>query len=120
MSRIRGRDTGPERKMAKLLDDAGISYEDHPKLPGTPDFVIGKIAVFCDGNFWHGRDFWDKAKGLNAFWFNKISNNILRDRRIDNSLRILGMTVIRIWESDLNKKPDKCLNRILRAIQNSI
>ena len=115
MAKIKGRDTGPEKQMAALLDSASISYQRYAKLKGTPDFVIGDLALFVDGDFWHGKNFWHKASKLKPYWYNKIMNNFLRDRRIDNALRLQGLTVLRIWESDL-KDPAACLKKIRRAM----
>ncbi|MDO9333534.1 MAG: very short patch repair endonuclease, partial [Dehalococcoidales bacterium] len=57
MSRVKGRDTGPERRLRSKLDQLGISYIVYPKdLPGKPDIVFPehKVVVFVDGDFWHG------------------------------------------------------------------
>lgn len=115
MAKIRGRDTGPEKLMAALLDTEGIPYQRYAKISGTPDFVVGKLALFVDGDFWHGKNFWHKAPKLNPYWYNKIMNNILRDRKVDNMLRIQGMTVLRIWESEL-KNPPACIRKIKKAM----
>lgn len=115
MSKIRGRDTGPELKMAAALDTAGISYERYADLPGTPDFVIGSIVLMVDGDFWHGKNFWPRRSKLKPFWFDKIANNIRRDRRVRRKLRSMGYTILNIWESDL-KDIGRCIGRVQRAI----
>jgi len=77
-------------------------------LPGKPDIVFTKqrVAVFCDGDFWHGRD-WPARKrklhkGANALcWTKKIGANIQRDRLLDQDLKRLGWKVLRLWESDI-------------------
>src|SRR5512133_2766599 len=84
MSRIRGKDTGPERLMAALLNQVGIPYECHVKdLPGRPDFVIREhqVAVFVDGDFWHGWRFPQWQAKLTAFWREKNSAARQRDCR---------------------------------------
>lgn len=115
MSKIRGQNTGPERRMASLLKKAKIPFKKYPDLPGTPDFLLGKVALFVDGDWWHAKNLWKKADKLSPYWFDKLSNNYLRDRRTDNSLRIMGFKVLRIWESDL-KDEKRCLRRIRRAL----
>lgn len=81
-------------------------------LPGKPDicFMRAKVAVFCDGDFWHGRN-WARrrrklAKGANStYWVAKIQRNMERDRETDARLSALGWKVLRFWESDLLKDP---------------
>jgi DNA mismatch endonuclease (patch repair protein) len=119
MSRIRGRDTGPERTLAKLLADAGLIAELQPRgLPGKPDFVLRdhKLAIFVDGDFWHGWRFSRWKMKLSEKWEKKIESNRLRDARIGRQLRRQGWKVIRIWEHQIEKSPDFCVNRIRRQI----
>jgi DNA mismatch endonuclease (patch repair protein) len=77
-------------------------------LPGRPDIAFHRycVAVFCDGDFWHGRHLEDRvarlAKGHNApYWVAKISGNVARDRRNDDALRAQGWVVLRFWETDI-------------------
>lgn len=117
MSLIRSRDTGPERQLAKVLRGLKLKFRRHSKLPGTPDFVLleSKVAVFADGDFWHGRSFSAKREKLSPFWLDKITNNMARDRRVDRQLRRLGYSVIRVWEGDLKKREHWCSSRIVKA-----
>jgi DNA mismatch endonuclease (patch repair protein) len=113
MSKIRSRDTKIELHMAKLLDQHGIPYERcRADLPGKPDFVIGKLVVFMDGDFWHGRHFEKWSHKLKPFWLNKIANNKRRDRRVDSRLRRLGYRIMHVWETDIWKHGERCLKRI--------
>lgn len=81
-------------------------------IPGKPDFVFPrlKVAVFCDGDFWHGRN-WNHRrklleKGSNAsYWVSKIAANRARDRRVTKQLQLQGFTVVRLWESDIKRDP---------------
>lgn len=115
MSRIRSKDTKPEMVMAGILDSAGITYVRHPKMIGTPDFLIdGCVVVQVDGEFWHGRHFKKIECKLNSFWKDKLLKNMRRDARVDRGLRRKGLSVIRIWENDL-KRPDRCLARIRKV-----
>jgi len=116
MSRIRGKDTGPERTMEKLLRKAKIRFRKHYDITGTPDFALPerKVAIFVDGDFWHGYDYEKKGRKLPKFWKEKIERNIARDRRDRARLRRLGWKVVRVWEHDLERNPDKLVGRISR------
>jgi len=119
MSRIRGKDTGPERTMAKALRKAGLRPKRHDaRLPGRPDFVFAraKVAVFVDGDFWHGWRFPAWEHKLTPFWREKIGKNRERDKRNFRRLRRDGWTVIRIWEHDVERAPEACIARILSSL----
>ena len=120
MSRIRGRDTGPERVMARVLADAGLMVEAQARdLPGRPDFVLRElqIAIFVDGAFWHGWRFPAWRHKLSERWEIKIEQNRNRDRRNHRSLRHKGWTVIRVWDFQLNRNPDLCVQRLLKSVR---
>lgn len=111
MKRIGSKDTSIEVRLRKELWSRGIRYrKNFKKLPGSPDIAITKykIAVFCDSEFWHGKD-WDKLKsrlgdGNNPkYWVKKIAENIERDKRKDAELKDLGWTILHFWEKDINK-----------------
>jgi DNA mismatch endonuclease (patch repair protein) len=119
MSRIRGKNTKIEISVFNRLEALKIPFSKHEKgLPGSPDIVFNehKVAVFLDGDFWHGRGFSGWSNKLNEFWRNKIINNIRRDRRNDRHLRKMGWSVIHIWGSDVKKSPDKAITRIIRLL----
>ena len=111
MSAIRAKHTGCELQLRKCLSALGLRYRLHKAgLPGRPDivFVCAKVAVFCDGDFWHGRKW--KARQANGqfkvrrrYWTQKIEENIRRDRRVNRKLRKLGWLVLRYWESEIRK-----------------
>ncbi len=92
-------------------------------LPGRPDlaFIRCKVAVFCDGDFWHGRN-WSLrrrrlARGSHPrYWIAKIKRNRERDREVVRSLRQLGWLVIRVWESDVLKNAEVAARRIARVV----
>ncbi len=118
MSRIRGRNTGIEDRVKILLRSNKIKFEQHPKIFGNPDFLVGKkTLVFCDGDFWHGYQYEKKKKPKKKFWKDKIMGNIKRDRRVSKKLRREGYSVIRLWEHDIEKRPLVCLNRIVRFMR---
>ncbi len=124
MSLIRSTNTKPELRLRKMLSahlyPLGYRYKIHyKKIPGKPDvvFVGKKIAIFMDGSFWHGHTI-DKVRlrPEGDFWRNKIENNMARDKRINARLKRLGWEVIRVWEHDVMKSPDKVMRRILRSV----
>lgn len=120
MKNIRSKDTSIELKLRKELWRRGYRYrKNYTELPGKPDIVLTKykIAIFCDSEFFHGKD-WEvlKAqleKGKNAdFWIKKISKNQQHDDDINKQLQFLGWTVIRFWGKDIMKKTDECIQVI--------
>ncbi len=125
MSRIRSKDTKLEtdffKLVSRILYPKGLRYRKHyKKLTGRPDivFVSRKIAVFIDGDFWHGYNFGKIKNRLpKKYWRAKIKNNIKRDRKITKTLKKDGWVVIRIWEHEVKKQPAKALNRIVYALK---
>jgi len=118
MSRIRGSNTKIDLKMKKILSELGYSHQMYPKMFGNPDFIIKrkKIAIFCDGDFWHGYKYDSKKKPAKKFWRNKIEGNMRRDKKISRKLRREGWSVLRFWEHDIEKSPDVCERKIARKI----
>jgi len=118
MSRIRGTNTKIDLKMKVVLADIGYKFEMYPKMFGNPDFVLKrkKIIIFCDGDFWHGYRYQEKKKPSKKFWRNKIEGNMERDARITRKLRKNGWSVLRFWEHDIEKNPEKCVRRIRKKI----
>ncbi|MBO4224737.1 very short patch repair endonuclease [Bradyrhizobium neotropicale] len=119
MSRIRGRDTNPELVISALLRGQGLDFEVHARdLPGRPDFVFRdeRVAVFCDGDFWHGWRFSRWRLKLSEKWEQKIERNRWRDARNHRLLRKAGWKVVRLWEHQIEASPEGCLDRILAAL----
>jgi DNA mismatch endonuclease (patch repair protein) len=122
MSRIHGKDTSIEIRLRKALWHNGVRYRvNDRRLPGCPDIAITKykIAVFCDGEFWHGKN-WESKKGTiksNAeYWTNKIERNMARDSKATEELRRLGWAVLRFWGGDIKKYLDACVGRIMAEL----
>lgn len=124
MSRIRGKDTSIEIALRKALWKRGYRYrKNYKKVPGCPDIALTKykIAIFCDGEFFHGKE-WNVLKprlekGSNPdYWIPKIERNIQRDRDKDQKLLYLGWTVIHFWGKDIIKNTDNCLKVIEETI----
>ena len=113
MSRIRSKDTKIEKKVSSLLRTNKIHYRRHPKIFGSPDFIIEKkILLFCDGDFWHGYKYDKKKKPPKKFWREKIERNMARDRKVTGKLRRDGWSVVRLWEHSIEKNPSLCLRKI--------
>ena len=111
-----------ETTLAKALWHEGYRYRrNYKKLPGSPDIAITKykVAIFVDGEFWHGQD-WEnrkaKLKSNREYWIEKIEENIARDERNDSLLSEAGWTVYHFWEKDVLKNPDYCVETVLAAI----
>ncbi len=120
MSRIRGRDTGPERRMAELLRVVGVAFHEQDRsLPGRPDFVLPELrmVVLVDGDFWHGWKFAEWKHKLAPKWREKISANIRRDRRNRAALRSDGWIVMRVWEHQLKRSPAGVRKRLRARIR---
>jgi len=100
MSRIRSKNTKIDLEMKKILRKANCKYIMYPKMFGSPDFILKgkKIAIFCDGDFWHGYRYHQKKKPPKKYWRKKIEGNILRDKKISAKLRRDGWSVQRLWE----------------------
>ena len=128
MRHIQSRDTEIERLLRKALWDRGYRYrKNYKKLPGKPDIVIlkYKIAIFCDSEFFHGKD-WNKQKerikkcNNSQYWVNKIANNIDRDKKIDKKLALLGWKVLRFWGKDIKKHIEECIKVVDDAVIEAI
>lgn len=120
MSRIKGKDTSIEIILRKALWARGYRFKkNYKKLPGCPDIALikYKIAIFCDSEFFHGKD-WSELKpkieaGKNSdYWVRKIERNIERDREKDISLRTAGWTVLHFWGKEIKKDPEGCVRAI--------
>ena len=126
MSHIRSKDTSIEIILRKALWESGIRYrKNYKKLPGKPDIAITKykIAIFCDGEFFHGKD-WTrvlKPKLLHSvhseFWIHKIEHNIQRDIAVDRELADMGWITLHFWGKDIKKDVSTCVQIVKDTIQ---
>lgn len=118
MSKIRGRDTGPERAVAMMLAKGGFFHETQARdLPGRPDFVMRdvRLVVLVDGDFWHGWQFNLWRDKLSLKWEAKIAQNRKRDARNLRLLRQQGWKVVKLWEHQVVADPLICVSRIKAA-----
>ena len=118
-------DTKHELVLRRQLWARGLRYrKDVTGLPGRPDIVFraARVIVFCDGDFWHGRN-WEERKrkleqGHNApYWLAKIERNMERDRARTALLESEGWTVLRFWETDVLRDPGPAADRIQSAVE---
>lgn len=118
MSRIRSKGTSIDRKMERILARSGARFEMYPRMTGSPDFASRRrrIAVFCDGDFWHGYRYAERKKPSARYWRDKIERNMARDRYVTKRLRREGWSVLRFWEHDIHKNPSKCARRVRRKL----
>ncbi len=107
-----------ESLLAKALWHKGYRYRlNYNKLPGTPDIALTKyrIAIFVDGEFWHGKDFEkskDKLKNNKDYWIEKIEENVQRDIKNDKLLRQMDWIPIHFWSNDIKKYLNYCVEEI--------
>lgn len=120
MRNIRSKDTSIEVALRKALWKKGYRYrKNYKQLPGKPDIVFlkDKLAIFCDSEFFHGKD-WEIVKPRleksenSEYWLKKISRNIDRDMEVNHMLLFQGWTVIRFWGKDILKNTDECVRVI--------
>lgn len=128
MSKIRSTGGKTEVLLAKMLWHREVRYRrNFKKLPGKPDIAITKykIAVFVDGEFWHGWD-WENQKQKRihrnrSYWIAKIEGNMRRDKLENEELKRMGWQVIRFWEKhEILKDPDACVEKIMYAIEHRV
>lgn len=124
MQHIRSNDTKIEVLLRKALWNRGYRYrKNYRDLPGKPDIALTKykIAIFCDGEFFHGKD-WEvlrprlEKSNNSECWISKISKNRKRDDEVNKKLLFMGWTVIRFWGNDIKNNTDECIKVIDEAV----
>lgn len=126
MSAVRGKDSKAEIALRRELHRRGLRYRLHARdVTGNPDVVVRsrKVAVFVDGDFWHGNA--HRLRGLDRlddlfptnreWWMKKLRRNIERDREVTAILRSEGWRVVRVWESDVLSDPT-CVADTVEAV----
>lgn len=120
MSRVKNKDTNIEKLVRSELHKQGYRFRKNVRnLPGSPDIVFSKIklAIFIDGDFWHGYRFPAWEHKVSDFWKNKIRTNRERDQKNFKKLRKMGWRVLRIWQHEIKKDQEKCLEKIITYIE---
>ena len=121
-------DTKSELLLRRALWTLGLRYRKNvTRLPGKPDVVFpaARIAVFCDGDFWHGRDWRHLKRKLrnranSAYWVAKIAANRIRDTRHQQALQRAGWRVIRVWETDVTSNPEQVAAQINSHVERQL
>jgi len=123
MQAVKAKGSKIEQIMGKALWCEGMRFRKNVKdVFGKPDFAFKKykIAVFCDSEFWHGKD-WDvkqfEIKSNRDFWIKKIEGNIMRDEQVNKKLTNDGWIVLRFWEKDIIQHTDTCVKKVKDALQ---
>lgn len=123
MKNIRNKGTKPELLFRKSLWGKGYRYRvNFKKLAGSPDIVLSryKVAIFIDGEFWHGYNWKQKRERIKSnrqFWIPKIERNMERDQENNNSLKDAGYMVFRFWESEVKKDVETCVQKVIEYIK---
>ena len=122
MSKISGKETKPEVMVRKYLFAKGFRYRKNVKdLPGKPDIVLSKYKtlIFVNGCFWHGHEnckYFRLPKTRTEWWKEKINRNKQKDTEQKAALENLGWKVMTVWECEIKKDKEQCLNNILETI----
>lgn len=123
MSAVKGSDTRAETALRQALWHSGLRYRknvDH--LPGRPDvaFMREKVALFVDGEFWHGQDWANRKRKLvrnRSYWVAKIERNMERDREVTRALEESGWRVMRFWSKSVLADPASCVAEVRLALE---
>lgn len=120
MSRVRNKDTKPESTLRSALHRRGCRFRKNVSaLPGRPDVVFTRVrlAVFVDGDFWHGYRYQTWRDSLPSFWREKIGETIARDKAIEVRLRDSGWCVLRLWEHEVEEDLESCVSRVVARLR---
>jgi DNA mismatch endonuclease (patch repair protein) len=123
MASVRNKNTDIELLVRSGVHKRGLRFRKHPKqLPGTPDIVFwsARVAVFIDGDFWHGFAFQKWEHTLHEYWKKKIATNRMRDQRNFRKLRRMGWKVVRIWQHEIERDLISCVDRVESAVNMSL
>ena len=126
MSKVKLKNGIAEQQLARELWHLGYRYRKNvKKLPGSPDIAISRyhIAIFVDGEFWHGKDWNVRKERLQRnreYWIEKIEENMARDERVCKELRDMGWIPIRFWEKDVLKNTCDCISAVIDLIPKDI
>lgn len=121
-------DTKCELILRKALWAAGYRYRKNAaELPGRPDILFSRarVAIFCDGDFWHGRDWESRRQKLQTgsnpdYWLAKIQRNMERDRETTSRLESMGWIVLRFWESEIRSASSEIVRKIEAIIKSAL
>ncbi|MFD7403013.1 very short patch repair endonuclease [Streptomyces sp. NPDC059866] len=129
MAAVPSRNTRPEVALRRALWRRGLRYRVRTTLPGKPDITFpgARLAVFVDGDFWHGNAW--RIRGLPSFeaqfdrmnnpdfWRAKLRRNMTRDAEVNSALAQAGWTVYRVFESRLKRDLDEVVEEIFQRVR---
>lgn len=119
---VRSRGTNLETRLAALMKKHGVRYRSQPAIYGHPDFrlLYGRVAVFCDSDFWHGRRCVETSgrafRRNRQLWVEKLTSTARRDAKVSRELRCRGWSVWRFRERDILKRPEWVAARLRLAV----
>jgi DNA mismatch endonuclease (patch repair protein) len=131
MGAIRSKQNRTEVTLRKAIFARGLRYRLYRRdLPGKPDlvFVRERVAVFVDGDYWHGRLLIEEGRSAVAkrlarlpaesrkYWMMKFTKRVERDQEMSRELRQRGWRVLRFWESDVKRDVGRFVERVERAV----
>jgi DNA mismatch endonuclease Vsr len=126
MQAVKSKNSKIEILLGRALWSSGLRYRKNDKtVVGKPDFCFKgkKVAVFCDSEFWHGKD-WEihkhDHKSNQDFWLPKIERNIQRDIEVNTELQNQGWTVIRFWGEEIQQNTEKCVLTVQKTLNNEV
>ena len=124
MSAVLSRGGKADRALGSALHRLGFRFRRKSNLPGKPDLVFSasRVAVFVDGDFWHGRYLEERIergdfKRNAEYWIPKLTRNRERDAEVTAQLVRTGWTVVRIWESDVQRDLDSSVERVIQSLK---
>jgi len=109
MSKIKNKDSVAELMLRRTLYRNNIRFRIHnSKIFGKPDISVSKyrLAIFVDGDWWHGRHFAKENEKYSVFWSKKIQGNMDRDKTVNEKLRSENWAILRFWQKDIERDPD--------------
>lgn len=124
MSKVHSTEGKDEIIIRNILWKNGIHYrKNYKELPGKPDIALTKykIAVFIDGEFWHGYDWENYKKHIKSnrdYWIPKIERNMMHDQEVNAKLEAMGWTVLRFWSKQVLKNPEYYAELIMLYARN--
>lgn len=123
MARVHLKKGSAETALAKALWHNGVRYRlNYRRLPGSPDIAVTRkrVAIFIDGEFWHGFDWINrrpKLKSNREYWIEKIEENMARDLKNDKVLADAGWLVLHFWERDIKHDLQGCVEKVLEVLR---
>lgn len=105
--------------MFTVLRKHRIKFKKHYRIQGKPDIALPKykVAVFINGEFWHGKDFQKIKNEIPKFWKNKIGINLKRDRKVRRQLRNNGWHILNFWGRKVTNYPERSFRRLQKFLE---